>query len=40
MTDDGNVLYLEQCVEENIDKRAVFIKGSTLDINLLRKSLS
>tara|TARA_B100000965_G_scaffold160092_1_gene133454 strand:- start:861 stop:1829 length:969 start_codon:yes stop_codon:yes gene_type:complete len=26
--------------EENIDKRAIFIKGSTLDINLLRKSLS
>ena len=26
--------------EENIDTRAIFIKGSTLDINLLRKSLS
>ena len=25
--------------EENIDKRAIFIKGSTLDIKLLRKSL-
>ena len=26
--------------EENIDQRAVFIKGSTLDLKLLRKSLS
>ena len=26
--------------EENIDKRAVFIKGSTLDLKLLRNSLS
>jgi len=26
--------------EENIDTRAIFIKGSTLDINLLRESLS
>ena len=29
MTDDGNVLYLEQCVEENIDKICLE-PGSTL----------